>query len=161
MTYTDGVVRLTADPFGGRTAEEIRRMCAGAIAQHALAHQAEPAMLIKFAKDNDVRPERAAELFEQTKRYLVIGRLVGAELAPSPAVDALWHTWILFTYDYHVFCEKVGGYIHHKPLPPGSPEQPPLEPTIELLRAGFGQIDVLAWPIELGAGGIMDCKQGG
>jgi len=27
-------------------------------------------------------------------------------------------------------CEKLGGYIHHKPIPPGSPEQQPLDPAI-------------------------------
>ena len=160
MTYTEAVQRLIDDPFGGRSPEEIRQLCEGTLAQDALAHPADPDMIKKFARDNELTTARCLELFEETKRFLVLGRLAGAQLAPSADIDELWHAWILFTKDYTSFCAKVGGYIHHKPIPTGSPSQPPLEPTISLMQAGFGAIDEAAWPLEVGARGIMDCKMG-
>ena len=34
----------------------------------------------------------------------------------SPAVDEVWHNFILFTYEYANFCnELIGGYVHHVP----------------------------------------------
>jgi len=160
MQYTPEVEQLIADPFGGRSAEDIRQLCAGQLAQDALAHEVEDVMIDKIAADMDVSRERAKGLVEETKRFLVLGRLAGAQLAPSPEIDDVWHTWILYTKDYHAFCAKAGGYIHHKPIPTGSPAQPPLEPTIALMEAAYGAIDADAWPVEAGARGIMDCKMG-
>ena len=37
---------------------------------------------------------------------------------PSRRVDDLWHEFILFTRDYHAFCERIGGYVHHVPEVP-------------------------------------------
>jgi len=35
---------------------------------------------------------------------------------PSQVVDDLWHEFILFTRDYHAFCEKAfGNFLHHTP----------------------------------------------
>ena len=35
---------------------------------------------------------------------------------PSRKVDDLWHTFILFTKEYHKFCHKsFGEYLHHNP----------------------------------------------
>ena len=160
MPYTEEVERLIEDPFGGRTAEEIRQLCMSELAQDALAHVVEAEMVTRVAKDLGVTPQRAEQLIDETKRFLVMGRLVGSQLAPSPQIDDVWHAWILYTKDYHSFCEKAGGYIHHKPIPPGSPAQPPLEPTIALMRAGYGHIDESVWPVALGSRGIMDCKMG-
>lgn len=160
MQYTEQVQALIDNPYGDRTPDQIAELCSGALAQDALAHAADPDLLERFARNNAITPDRAAELFEETKRFLVLGRLVGAQLAPSPDIDELWHAWILFTKDYHAFCDKVGGYIHHKPIPAGSPAQPPLEPTVALMEAGYGRADERAWPLEVGARGIMDCKMG-
>jgi hypothetical protein len=37
---------------------------------------------------------------------------------PSRRVDDLWHEFILYTRDYHTFCERIGGYVHHVPEVP-------------------------------------------
>jgi hypothetical protein len=160
MQYTKAVEDLIADPLCGRTEDEVHALAQGEIAQHALAHMPDPAMLRKFAKDHGVTLGRATALFEETKRFLTVGRLVGAKLAPSPDIDDMWHAWILYTKDYHAFCERLGSYIHHKPLPKGSPEQPPLEPTLALIEAAFGAVDEGAWPLAAGPRGGMDCKMG-
>jgi hypothetical protein len=34
---------------------------------------------------------------------------------PSRRVDDLWHEFILFTREYHAFCERIGSYVHHVP----------------------------------------------
>lgn len=35
---------------------------------------------------------------------------------PSVVVDDAWHTFILFTVDYHAFCRRAfGNYLHHAP----------------------------------------------
>lgn len=40
---------------------------------------------------------------------------------PSRRVDDLWHQFILFTREYHAFCERIGGYVHHVPdVPAGA-----------------------------------------
>lgn len=160
MEYTNAVMELIADPFGGRTPEDVLALCQSELAKDALAHEADTAMLERFAKSRGVDLARARAIFEDTKRFLVVGRLVGAQLAPSEPVDEMWHSWILFTKDYHAFCDMLGGYIHHKPIPTGSPEQPPLDPTVALIEAGFGALDEQTWPLALGARGIMDCKMG-
>lgn len=160
MQYTDEVQQLIDNPLGNRTPDDIKRLCEGGLAQDALAHPAEDGLLTRFARDHGVSIDHASEVFEEAKRFLVLGRLVGAQLAPSPEVDEMWHSWILYTKDYHQFCDKLGGYIHHKPIPTGSPAQPPLEPTIALLEAAYGAADPRFWPVEQGARGIMDCKMG-
>lgn len=43
----------------------------------------------------------------------------------SELVDEVWHTFVLFTRDYHKFCKMlVGGYIHHIPNTGGDESDP-------------------------------------
>jgi hypothetical protein len=160
MAYTEEVQRLIADPFGGRTADDVRALCTSDLALAALEHPAPPFLLTKFAEDEGLDLEQCGDLFEQTKRFLLVGQVLDAHIAPGLLVDKMWHAWILFTNDYHDFCGKVGGYIHHLPIPQGDAAQPPLEPTIAVMEAGFGPLDERYWPIALGSYGIMDCKKG-
>ncbi len=39
---------------------------------------------------------------------------------PSAGVDDLWHEFILFTREYHAFCDRLGGYVHHVPEVPAA-----------------------------------------
>lgn len=160
MAYTEKVQELVDDPFGGRTAADVRALCTGELAAIALRHEPEPYLIEKYAKDNDMAPDDVRALFEETKRFLVAGVLLDAQLAPSLPVDQMWHSWILFTKDYHEFCDKLGGYIHHRPLERGNSAQPPLEPTVAIMEAGFGPVSDVFWPQLLGSYGIMDCKKG-
>ena len=160
MAYSADVQKLVDDPFGGRTKDEVAALCASNLALDALAHEPPTFLLEKFCADELVSTEEAAELFEQTKRFLVVGQVLDAHIAPSLMVDKMWHAWILFTNDYHAFGAKLGGYIHHLPIPQGDAKQPPLEPTVELLEAAFGAAPEKFWPVALGAYGMMDCKQG-
>ena len=160
MEYTTEVQALVDDPLKGRTPDEVREICTSELAQRAMAHQAQDFLIEKFCADGEFTPEEARELFDECKRFLIAGELLGVSLAPSLHVDNMWHAWILFTMDYTAFCSILGAYIHHRPIPKGNPEQPPLEPTVEIMQAGYGELSDRFWPQELGAFGIMDCKKG-
>jgi hypothetical protein len=161
VSYTAEVEQLIADPFGGRTGDQVREIVSGPNASAALAHPPQDFLLVKFMKEcPEFSLDETRELFEETKRFLIAGELLDQSLAPSLPVDTMWHAWILFTMDYTAFCSLLGGYIHHRPIPQGRPEQPPLEPTVSIMEAAWGPLNDRFWPQELGAFGIMDCKKG-
>lgn len=159
--YDERVQLIIADPLAGHSADEARRLVQGERSEAALRHPAPALLLERVADKLDLSEAEVASLFEDTKRFLVVGTVLGRNFAPSVPVDALWHEWILFTDDYHTFCLTLGdSYIHHTPIPQGSASQPPLEPTMEALEAVFGPLDDRWWPVALGASGIMDCCMG-
>lgn len=160
MEYTTAVQELVDDPMKGRTPQEAREICSSAVAQHAMAHPPQDFLIEKFCADGAFTPDEARELFDECKRFLIAGQLLDVSLAPSLHVDNMWHAWILFTMDYTEFCNKVGSYIHHRPIPKGNPEQPPLDPTVKIMQAAYGELSDRFWPQELGAFGILDCKKG-
>lgn len=76
-------------------------------------------VITRFKEDN---PEFTTSDVEMIKvaflEYIaVIIDSPGVEMEmPSKALDKFWHNFILFTKDYHAFCEQyVGRYIHHSP----------------------------------------------
>jgi hypothetical protein len=79
----------------------------------------------RFAKDHGVSIKVARELFDECKRWLWLCAhqaehhpkqeplVLFNEAAP---IDAMWHTFLLFTHDYSEFCEKyLGRFVHHVP----------------------------------------------
>lgn len=160
MPYTDKVQNFIDDPLCGFTAEELQAKVSTDLAKQALAHAPQPFLLEKFAKDYGCTEDEARSLFEDVKKFLLLGSIVDASPAPSLPIDQMWHSFILFTKDYAEFCSKAGGFIHHRPLPSTSEHQPPIEPTLALMTAAYGQLSDAHWPAPLGAYGIMDCKAG-
>jgi len=74
-----------------------------------------PALLIpKYANEYGVSEDEAADLFEETKKFLVKS-VQGGEHTPTRRLDMMWHMFILFTEDYHNFSSHLGGYVHHRP----------------------------------------------
>jgi hypothetical protein len=54
----------------------------------------------------------------ELKRYLVLSAVFVEPMGMRGDVDALWHTFILFTRRYFEFCHLVAGdgvFIHHEP----------------------------------------------
>lgn len=160
MAYTDKVQRFVDDPLCGFTAEELQERVSTDLAQHALAHEPEAFLIEKFCQDHGYTEADARSLFEDVKKFLLLGSIVDASPAPSYPIDQMWHAFILFTKDYAEFGEKCGGFIHHRPLPQTSEAQPPIEPTLALMTAAYGELSDQHWPAPLGAFGIMDCKAG-
>ena len=88
----------------------------------ALAYK-NPSILHKFMEYYDVSYEKAEMLFTETKRYLWLAVYFARQnrkdiYLPPPfnAIDEMWHTFILFTEEYHDYCEEMyGHYVHHVP----------------------------------------------
>lgn len=94
-----------------------------------LANFRAPYVKEKLMIEHKISSEREfMEAFTEFKKYVVLSRLYpNKRLAmPSRKVDEVWHQFILFTPQYHEFCEKfLGGYLHHVPktsFTPGEPE---------------------------------------
>lgn len=95
--------------------------------EEVLAYQ-NPSIVRKFMENWDVSESKATELFDEAKKWLwasassVLRKNRGEEV-PTLAVtysmtllDEMWHTFILFTREYHRFCNTFFGfYIHHAP----------------------------------------------
>lgn len=83
----------------------------------------------RFMESWAVPYEEALELFDDMKRWLWLSnynyhqaneedRVHMAISQSIKLVDEMWHTFILFTADYHQFCDKyMGRYLHHRPTP--------------------------------------------
>jgi hypothetical protein len=94
-------------------------------------------ILTRYRKDTGVSARVAREHERELKRYLALcaTRPRGAPGYPMAGpVDALWHTFLLFTREYADFCEKVAGhFLHHVPAREGGPAVPATT-LLEFLR---------------------------
>ncbi|MFJ4436092.1 glycine-rich domain-containing protein [Streptomyces sp. NPDC088923] len=110
-----------------------------------------------------ILPGTAQRIIGQTVAFVATsGRAPGQGLSPSRLVDIGWHTFILHTVDYALFCARVaGGFVHH--VPTGTTEETPGEAAAVLARtvsaigaAGF-TVDTELW---LGAASCTQCHEG-
>ena len=74
-------------------------------------------ILERYCKDYDITMEVAKEHEIELKKYLTLCALFPkSSMGMRGQVDELWHTFLLFTRDYHRFCKNVvGHFIHHIP----------------------------------------------
>ncbi|MCW2964401.1 MAG: hypothetical protein JWO17_1653 [Actinomycetia bacterium] len=63
------------------------------------------------------------QVWDELKAFLVSASASKAPTRPTARVDVLWHEFILFTRDYHAFCGRLGGYVHHAPEVAAQPSQ--------------------------------------
>lgn len=63
------------------------------------------------------------EAFTEFKKYVALVGITGKPLPmTSEKVDEVWHQFILFTEEYHKFCQDfLGRYLHHRPETPSNP----------------------------------------
>lgn len=112
----------------------------------------------EFPKAND-----SAVLHEQElKRYLFICAKYPFKGWPMVYVlDDLWHTFLIFTQDYHQFCQLSGRpYIHHQPLKDGEDTSgipAAYQEFMTLYRQEFGEPTDSIWPGQLM---MNDCGSG-
>ena len=115
-TATSRFIHRTGIAAGGEP-----RICS---LEEALAYRNDQ-ILHKFQERWNVSFEEAAELFEETKKWLWLQ--VAARLRPDAPplamtvslaiVDEMLHTFILFTREYIQYCdENYGVYLHHTPM---------------------------------------------
>ena len=82
------------------------------IAEYPMDHVVE-----KYAKEYDVPLELAKEHEFELKRYFQLAALNPKfDYGMAGPIDDLWHTFILFTKDYGLFCDNmIGRFLHHYP----------------------------------------------
>ena len=79
-----------------------------------------PGVIGKLQTEMRMSKEEAERLFQDTLRFLWLCGSQPGKFSPSRRIDETWHRFILFTRDYHEFCNRFfGKYIHHGPLQEG------------------------------------------
>lgn len=75
-------------------------------------------VLARYMKDHGVSETDAKIRDRELRRYLCLAaRNPSAGWPMVPALDPLWHTFLLFTKDYQRFCQTLGvPFIHHQPF---------------------------------------------
>ena len=84
------------------------------------------AVVSRFVKVWSVNEEEAQDIFQETLKWLWLGATIRAEAVPdSPKLviteatrilDEMWHTFLLFTFEYAAFCQQnFGFFLHHHP----------------------------------------------
>ena len=87
--------------------------------------------------------EEYQEAFSEFKKFVGLVALYDKKLSmTSKKVDAVWHQFILFTPQYHEFCNKfLGKYLHHIPRTSFTPLSPNGKRNfIELYKTTFNDI---------------------
>lgn len=115
----------------------------------AMAYEAPPLLLERFAKRYSISESEAGEGFDEVKKYLLLcAKVEGNPFPPGGYVDDMWHEFILFSLDYEKFCETLGCYISHVPQAGGGRGDIVSKDYVSLLgnlRARFGEINPVWW----------------
>lgn len=105
------------------------------------------------------------DVLREFKKYVALvdlNRGKGKMSMPSERVDEVWHQFILFTPQYHEFCnEFLGKYLHHLP----TTSHTPLTSTgtknfIKFYQETFGNIPEI-WGLDSNSGDPADCYPSG
>ncbi|UBM58617.1 hypothetical protein LAG90_17600 [Marinilongibacter aquaticus] len=74
-------------------------------------------VLSRFMDMFAVDQAEASYLFTETKKFLYLCQMPRVFIPDELLIlDEMWHNFILFTKDYHAFCQKnFGRYFHHLP----------------------------------------------
>jgi hypothetical protein len=60
--------------------------------------------------------DETIDLFKQLKSYLYECSISKERLSPTKEVDLIWHSFILHTEEYAIFCNNFfNKFIHHRP----------------------------------------------
>ena len=98
--------------------------------EEVLAYQNET-VVYEMMDQYDIPFDEAEEIFTETKKWLWIcanwhrDYLEGKEIPDLIVtydlliIDEMWHTFMLYSFDYTNFCNNFFGYyLHHQPTPP-------------------------------------------
>ena len=111
-------------------------------------------VIIKFSNMQEAlncyNSDEYQEAFTEFKKYVGLIGMHGQQLAMmSEPVDNVWHQFILFTQQYHDFCDDfLGGYLHHVPKTSHTPLDKQNKRTLtSLYKQTFGDPSSL-WDIK-------------
>ncbi|MEJ7558136.1 MAG: hypothetical protein WKF66_07475 [Pedobacter sp.] len=81
-----------------------------------LAYQNED-IIYRFTNMMNVTEDEAQDIFTETKKFLYLSLLPGIFIPDELLIlDEMWHNFILFTREYHAFCEtNFARFLHHQP----------------------------------------------
>jgi len=114
-----------------------------------------PKVVERHAVDHNVAEEVALRRFEGLKQFMAVAALTPGRKVASPAVDAMWHSFLLYTKDYREFCQEyLGRFIEHEPFETAAPWA--YDRTRQEAESLFGPLDGELWPAEAKA----DCSSG-
>lgn len=97
----------------------------------------------KFSSSEDYR-----QAFTEFKKYVALGALFGkGHGMASKKVDEVWHQFILFTKEYHEFCDDfLGRYMHHSPKTSYTPlEEGSAQKLTKHYNLVFGDMPLHVW----------------
>jgi hypothetical protein len=86
-------------------------------------------VLFSFCESFAVERDEAERIFVEMLKFLWLchtenDRTMRTIDAPIVIIDEMWHTFVLFTRDYHEFSLKYfGKYIHHQPTTSGEKQE--------------------------------------
>ncbi len=111
-------------------------------------------IVARYRKENDVSQEVAHMHEREVKRYLAICASHKGQWFPMVAsIDALWHTFLIFTKEYQEFCRALGvPFIHHSPLRENADYaemQATYERFLEIYCNEFGEPPISVWPARI------------
>lgn len=71
----------------------------------------------RVVKDHGIAFEEAELIIDGALGFLKLyGDHPDQRFAPSPEIDIGWHTFLVYTRAYQVFCQQIAGrFIHHEP----------------------------------------------
>ena len=104
-------------------------------------------VLARYSADYGVSLDDAKRSFEALKGFMVICAVKPGPKVTSDPIDKMWHTFLLFTREYKVFCEEyLGRFIDHEPFEVPAPS---IYLDTRLFAQQFlGAIDEDLWPVE-------------
>ena len=99
--------------------------------KEALEFENDHLIIDGFMKRYDVEKEEAANILQETKKWLWIAAKASEEETfslsierPLAVIDEMWHNFILHTRQYHKYCmDKFKKFIHHEPTPSSEKEK--------------------------------------
>lgn len=111
-------------------------------------------VLARYQTDCGVSAQQSALHERELKRYLFLcAENPGAHWPMVNTIDDLWHTFLLFTQDYHAFCAQLGvPFIHHEPFLDGEVHETLADDYrrfLDIYRSNFGDPPTEIWPQSL------------
>lgn len=88
-------------------------------------------------------PQEYQKAFKEFKRFAFLANLYSGNLGMvGKKIDEVWHQFILFTPQYHKFCEEMfSKYLHHQPKTSYTPlSQSGKKSFFRLYKQTFGEL---------------------
>lgn len=118
----------------------------------------------RLHKDCGYETDVATEVLDGTLGFLRMAASTEGGFSPSEMVDDGWHTFLLYTREYHSFCEQLGKFIHHSPadIETDRPYLTPQQTKSWMISHGIPFNEKL-WQIDPGTTRVCsrDCCTGG